>query len=138
MVTIFWCRSGHPLSSNSEGYSYFIEHGSHLVLTSCLRILFFLSKFQIPWILCWDFVLIQMIPFPFPMHLAKQFKVKWWSNFSPSNTQQLPAIRHWISGKNSTSTPSPSKDPSPIPVDFFFYPELFFLLIRSSSNISNF
>ena len=58
-----------------------------------------------------------MIPSPFPMHLARQFKVKWWSNFSPSNTQQLPAIRHWISGKNSTSTHSPSKDPSPIPVD---------------------
>ena len=31
-----------------EGYSYFIEHGSHLVPTSCSRILFFLLKFQIP------------------------------------------------------------------------------------------
>ena len=58
-----------------------------------------------------------MIPSHFLTHLARQFKVKWWSNFSPSNAQQLPAIRHWISGKTSYSNPSPSKDPSPIIVD---------------------
>ena len=78
-----------------EGFSYFVEHGSHLLLTSCLRVMFFLSKFQIPWILCWDFVLLQMIPAAFPALLARKFKVKWWSRFTPSNTQQLPAIRQW-------------------------------------------
>ena len=56
-----------------------------------------------------------MIPSPFLAHLARQFKVKWWSNFSPSNAQQFLAIRHWISGKNSPSNPSPSKDRSPLP-----------------------
>ena len=69
-----------------EAFSYFVEHGSHLLLTSCLRAMFFLSKFQIPWILCWDFVLLQMIPAPFLAHLAIKFKVKWWSRFTPSNT----------------------------------------------------
>ena len=40
-----------------EGYTYFFEHGSHLVPTPCSKVLFFLSRFQIPWILCWDFIL---------------------------------------------------------------------------------
>ena len=65
-----------------EGYKYFIEHGSNLIPTSCSQVLFFLSGFQIPWIVCWDFILTQMILTPFPAHLAREFKVKWWSNFS--------------------------------------------------------
>ena len=66
-------------------------------LTSCSQVLFFLSRFQIPWILCWDFVLSQMIPASFPMHLKREFKVKWWSNFSHSTTRQSPHIFNWIS-----------------------------------------
>ena len=65
-----------------EGYKYFIEHGSNLIPTSCSQVLFFLSGFQIPWIVCWDFILTQIILTPFPAHLAREFKVKWWSNFS--------------------------------------------------------
>ena len=58
-----------------------------------------------------------MIPTPFPAHLARQFKVNWWLNFVPSNTQQLPAIHSWISGKNVSSKASPSKAPSPLLAD---------------------
>ena len=95
-----------------EGFSYFVEHGSHLLPAPCSRVMFFLSKFQIPWILCWDFVLIQMIPAPFPVHLARKFKVKWWSSLTPSNAQQLPAIHQWISRKNISPKPF---DLPPIP-----------------------
>ena len=97
-----------------EGFSYFVEHGSHLLPAPCSRVMFFLSKFQIPWILCWDFVLIHMIPAPFPAHLARKFKVTWWSSFTPSNAQQLPAIHQWISGKNISPKPF---DLPPIPTD---------------------
>ena len=101
-----------------EGFSYFVEHGSHLLPAPCSRVMFFLSKFQIPWILCWDFVLIQMIPAPFPTHLARKFKVKWWSSFTPSNAQQLPAIHQWISGKNISPKPF---DLPPIPTDVLLF-----------------
>lgn len=63
-------------------YKYFSKHGSHLVPTSCSQVLFFLSRFQIPWILYWDFVLSQMIPVFFPAHFPREFKIKWWSILS--------------------------------------------------------
>ena len=100
-----------------EEYNYFIEHGSYLISTSRSKVLFFLSRFQIPWILCWDFILLQMISIPFPAHLAREFKVKWWSNFSHSATQQIPHIHQWISSKNSPSEPFSSKVSFPISSD---------------------
>ena len=100
-----------------EGYKYFSEHDSHLVPASYSQVLYFLSKFQIPQILYWDFVLSQMIPAPFPAHLAREFKVKWWSNFSHSTTQQIPHIRQWISSKNYPLKPSSSKVSIPILLD---------------------
>lgn len=64
-----------------------------------------------------DFVLSQMIPVFFPSHLPREFKIKWWSNFSSSTTQQIPHIRQWISSKNSPSKPSSSKVSIHIPPD---------------------
>ena len=82
-----------------EWYKYFNEHGSNLIPTSCFQLLFFLSRFQIPWIVGWDFILTQMILTHSPAHLAREFKVKWWSNFSHSATQQIHYIKNWISSK---------------------------------------
>ena len=54
-----------------EDYEYFTEHVSHLVPTPYSQVLFFFLRFQTPWILCWDFVLSQMILAHFPGHLEK-------------------------------------------------------------------
>ena len=54
-----------------EEYQYFDDHGDHLVPTHCSKVLFFLSRFQNPWILCWDFVLSQMISTHFPHAFGK-------------------------------------------------------------------
>lgn len=93
-----------------EGYKYFIERGSNLIPTSCSQVLFFLSRFQIPWIVCWDLILTQMIPTPFATHLAREFKAKWWSSFSHT-TKQICHIRNWISSKNAPSKSVLSKSP---------------------------
>ena len=82
----------------------FVQHGGNLIPTSCSQLLFFISRFQIPWILCWDFVQTQLIPPLFPPHLAVEFKLRWWSNFSPFSTQQIPHIRQWISSKYSNTS----------------------------------
>ena len=54
------------------------------------------------------------IQFIFPTHLANEFKVKWWSNFVPSNAHQIPSIRQWIFSKNSSLKPSSSKVSLPL------------------------
>ena len=78
---------------------YFKEHAKGLILAHCSQTLFFTSRFQISWIFCWDFVQTHLIDPSFPTHLAHEFKVKWWSKFSPSSSQQLPHIKNWIAAK---------------------------------------
>ena len=74
--------------------------------------------------------------------MARQFKVKWWSNFAPSNAQQLLAIRHWISGKNAHSNPSPIPIDAPLlsrtifPSDKEFIKHLKFLKKKASKTLS--
>ena len=75
-------------------YYYFKEHVMGLILTPSSQTIFFTSHFQIPLILCWDFVQTQMIQIPFLMYLVREFKVKWWLNFSPSTFQQLSHIKN--------------------------------------------
>ena len=72
---------------------------------------------------CVETVQSQMISTPFPAHLAREFKVKWWSNFSPCTTQQISHMTIWIFSKNSLS--KPPKAPFQIILDNF-------LLSRSS------
>ena len=48
---------------------------------------FFCAQFRIPWILCWDFCSHHVYPSPFPQHLAREFKIKWWAAFKISQAQ---------------------------------------------------
>lgn len=75
-------------------YYYFKEHAMGLIPTPSSQTIFFTSQFQIPLILCWDFVQTQMIQIPFLVYLVREFKVKWWLNFSPSTFQQLSHIKN--------------------------------------------
>lgn len=75
-------------------YYYFKEHAMGLIPTPSSQTIFFTSQFQIPLLLCWDFVQTQMIQIPFLVYLVREFKVKWWLNFSPSTFQQLSHIKN--------------------------------------------
>ena len=61
----------------------------------------FCSQFRIPWILCWDFSTHNFLPLPFPRHLAKGFKIKWWVAFKISQTQTFESIKAWIDTKKA-------------------------------------
>ena len=78
-----------------------------MILAHCSQTLFFTSRFQISWIFCWDFVQTHLIDPSFPTHLAHEFKVKWWSKFSPSSSQQLPHIKNWIVAKAPSNIQNP-------------------------------
>ena len=59
-----------------SSFDYFKEQAKGLILVQCSQTLFFVTRFQIPWILCWDFIQTHQIDPPFPTHLAHEFKVK--------------------------------------------------------------
>ena len=67
----------------------------------------FCSQFRIPWILCWDFTTHSFLPPPYPQHLAREFKIKWWAAFKISQTQTFESIKEWIGSKKPTKTKTP-------------------------------
>ena len=84
---------------NSES---FFPFGNNYLLSFC-------SQFRIPWILCWDFSTHNFLPSPFPRHLARGFKIKWWVAFKISQTQTFESIKAWIDTKKSKSKKSLKK-----------------------------
>ena len=60
----------------------------------------FCSQFRIPWILCWDFSTHSFLPPPYPQHLTREFKIKWWVAFKISQTQTFESIKEWIGNPN--------------------------------------
>ena len=53
----------------------------------------FCSQFRIPWILCWEFTSHNFLPAPFPQHLAREFKIKWWAAFKILSSQSFESIK---------------------------------------------
>ena len=76
---------------NSES---FFPSGNNYSLSFC-------SQFRIPWILYWEFSTHNFLPSPFPRHLAREFKIKWWATFKISQTQTFDSIKAWIDTKKS-------------------------------------
>ena len=87
-----------------EGYKYFSKHGSHWFRLPVHKYYFSFQDFKFLGFLVGT-LFSQMIPASFHVHLARELKVKWWSNFSHLATQQIPHIHQWISSKNSLSKP---------------------------------
>ena len=71
--------------------------------------LFFCAQFRIPWILCWDFCSHQFSTKPFPSHLAREFKIKWWASFKITQAQTFYSVRDWskLKSPNQRSPQSP-------------------------------
>ena len=72
----------------------------------------FCSQFRIPWILCWEFTSHNFLPAPFPQHLAREFKIKWWAAFKISPSQAFESIKDWLdSQKPKSKKPTKTKYP---------------------------
>ena len=78
---------------------------------------FFCARFRIPWILCWDFNSHQFSPKPFPPHLAREFKIKWWAAFKITQAQTFDSVRDWVEAQ----IPKPKK-PTKSKVPFWSQP----------------
>ena len=77
--------------------------------------LFFCAQFRIPWILCWDFCSHHFSPSPFPQHLAREFKIKWWAAFKNFQAQTFDSVKEWIEAQKPKSK-KPTKSKSKVPI----------------------
>ena len=77
--------------------------------------LFFCAQFRIPWILCWDFCSRHFSPSPFPPHLAREFKIKWWAAFKISPAQTFDSVKDWVEAQKPKSK-KPSKSKSKVSI----------------------
>ena len=74
----------------------FFPSGNSYSLSLC-------SQFRIPWILCWEFTTHNFLPLPFPQHLAREFKIKWWVAFKISQSQTFESIKERLDSKKPKS-----------------------------------
>ena len=51
----------------------------------------------------------QVHPKPYPGHLAREIKVKWWSTFQISQNQNFDSIKAWISARSPKKSICPSQ-----------------------------
>lgn len=70
-----------------EAYSYYISKNlidgiSKAPIDTHLKPIRFYAEFKVPWILCWNFAFDQFFQAPFPISIIREFKVKWWQNYS--------------------------------------------------------
>ena len=91
------------LKVNSES---FFPFGNSYSLSFC-------SQLRIPLILCWEFATHNFLPSPYPQHLAREFKIKWWAAFKISQSQTFESIKEWIDSKKPKSK-KPIKTKVPI------------------------
>ena len=92
-----------------KSFDYFKVNSESFFPSGNSYSLSFCSQFRISWILCWDFTTHSFLPPPYPQHLAREFKIKWWTTFKNFQTQTFESIKEWIDSKKSKSK-KPSKN----------------------------
>ena len=96
-----------------KSFDYFKVNYESFFLSGNNYSLSFCSQFRIPWILCWDFTTHNFLPSPFPQHLAREFKIKWWAAFKISQSQTFESIKEWLdSQKPKSKKPTKTKVPT--------------------------
>ena len=95
-----------------KSFDYFKANCENFFPSGNSYSLSFYSQFMIPWILCWELTSHHILPAPFPQHLAREFKIKWWTAFKISQAQTFEFIKGWLdSQKPKAKKPSKLKVP---------------------------
>ena len=98
----------------SKSFKYFKANNDSFFPSGNSYSLIFCAQFRIPWILCWDFCSHHYSPSPLPLHLAREFKIKWWTAFKITQAQTFNYVRDWIEDqKPKPKKPSMSKTKVP-------------------------
>ena len=96
-----------------KSFDYFKANCENLFPSRNSYSLSFCSQFRIPWILYWELTSHHFLPAPFPQHLAREFKIKWWAAFKISQSQTFESIKGWLdSQKPKSKKPTKSKVPT--------------------------
>ena len=103
-IQIFFAlKSKNPLIISKQIMIVFFPSENSYLLSFC-------SQFGIHWILYWSFTSHYFCPSPFPMHLAMEFKIKWWTAFKISSFHTFESIKKLIDSKK------PNKSSKTIPI----------------------
>ena len=98
-----------------KSYDYYKSNSDSFFPSGNSYSLLFCAQFRIPWILCWEFCSHHFQPSPFPMYLAREFKIKWWVSFKLSQAQTFEAVKTWVEAqKPKAKKPAALKSKVPI------------------------
>ena len=103
MVAIFWSHSKYLCPKIRKSFYYFKANCENIFPYGNSYSLSFCSQFRIPWILCWVFTTHNFPPSPFPQHLAREFKIKWWAAFKILQTQTFESVKGWLDSQKPKS-----------------------------------